>query len=342
MPNTVIGLYRSDSEVQRVVDDLARHDFPRQRIARHENADARLRDWLAEQGVPDREVEEYVEGVRQGGRLVTLEADDDRTREAVEIMRRHEDAGADVATDRAASDRAAGTAGAQAGPKPQAEGERGGRTAERDEERLEVTEEELDVGKREVERGGVRVRTFVTERPVEEDVRVRDETVHVDRRPADRPLSDSEADDAFRERSVEMTERDEEVVADKRARVIEEVVLSKDVEERTETVSDTVRRTDVEVEGDDAARRRFDRDRDAFRTHHRDTFADSEYGYEQYEPAYRYGDSLAHHPDYRDRDWSEVSPAARERWEERNPDTWREFEPAARHAYERALGRGRS
>ena len=54
--------------------------------------------------------------------------------------------------------------------------------------------------------------------------------------------------DAFRERTIELTETGEEAVVGKTARVVEEVVLSKDVGTRTETVTDTVRRTDVEVE----------------------------------------------------------------------------------------------
>ena len=45
-----------------------------------------------------------------------------------------------------------------------------------------------------------------------------------------------------------MEERGEEAVVSKETRVTEELVIRKDVEERTETVSDTVRRTEVEVE----------------------------------------------------------------------------------------------
>lgn len=319
MPNTVVGLYRTETETRSVVDDLVRHDFPRQGIALHEEGNARLRDWLAEQGVPEHEARGYVEGVRAGGKLVTLEASDERTNDAIEIMRRHE------------ARTAGGASGRAAGPS-RTDGE----------ETLEVTEEELDVGKREVERGGVRVRTYVSERPVEEEVRVRDETVHVDRRPVDRTVSDAEAEDAFRERTVEMTETDEEVVADKRARVIEEIVLSKDVEERTETVRDTVRRTDVEVEGaDDDAGYVFDDDREHFRTHHRERFANSPYGYEDFEPAYRYGTDLANHPDYAGREWNDLSPTARDRWERQNAGTWNEFEPAVRYGWERARARRR-
>lgn len=111
---------------------------------------------------------------------------------------------------------------------------------------IPVAEEELRVGKREVEKGGVRVTSRVTETPVEEEVRLREEHVNVERRPVDRPLSS--ADNAFREGSIEVTERAEEAVVAKDARVVEEVVVSKDVNERTERVRDTLHRTDVDVQ----------------------------------------------------------------------------------------------
>jgi uncharacterized protein (TIGR02271 family) len=109
-----------------------------------------------------------------------------------------------------------------------------------------VVEEELQVGKREVERGGVRVESRVEEKPVTEQVQLREERVHVERHPVDRPVTD--ADKAFREGTLEVTERAEEPVVAKTARVVEEVVVGKQVEEHTETVRDTVRRTDVDVQ----------------------------------------------------------------------------------------------
>jgi uncharacterized protein (TIGR02271 family) len=114
------------------------------------------------------------------------------------------------------------------------------------EEVIPITEEELRVGKRTVERGGVRVRSYVVETPVEESVRLRDETVHVERRAVspDRPAGEAD----FQDRTIEVTETDEEAVVSKRAQVIEEVVIRKDVAEHEKTVSDTVRRTEVEVD----------------------------------------------------------------------------------------------
>jgi len=112
---------------------------------------------------------------------------------------------------------------------------------------MPVVQEELQVGKREIEKGGVRVIKRVSETPVKEMVRLREERAVVERRPADRPATEADLSN-LQDRTVEVRETAEEPVVAKTARVVEEVVVGKDVQERTETVSDTVRRTDVEVE----------------------------------------------------------------------------------------------
>jgi uncharacterized protein (TIGR02271 family) len=126
-------------------------------------------------------------------------------------------------------------------------GARNAATAAQGEEAIPIVEENLRVGKRQVEGGHVRIRSYVVETPVEEQVNLRQEHVQVERRPVDRPVT--AADEAlFRDRTIEASERSEEAVVSKEARVKEELVVNKDVRERTETVEDTVRRTEVEVE----------------------------------------------------------------------------------------------
>lgn len=112
---------------------------------------------------------------------------------------------------------------------------------------IPVVEEELQVGKRVEQTGGVRVETHMTERPVEKTVTLREEEVSVDRRPVNRPVSEADMS-SLKEGDFVVTEKAEQAVVAKEARVVEEVVIDKDVNERTETVSDTVRKTDVEVE----------------------------------------------------------------------------------------------
>ena len=117
-------------------------------------------------------------------------------------------------------------------------------------EAIPVLEEELRVGKREVGRGSVRVRSYVVERPVEEQVELRQEHVTIERRPVDRDIAPGEA--AFQERTIEAVERGEEAVVSKSARVIEEINVRKDVDRDVETVRDSIRKTEVEIDDDRA------------------------------------------------------------------------------------------
>jgi uncharacterized protein (TIGR02271 family) len=223
-------------------------------------------------------------------------------------------------------------------------GRSGTREVEAGDVNIPVVEEELQVGTRQVRRGGVRLYTRVTERPVEETVRLRDEEVHVERRPVDRPATEADVA-AAKEGTLEVTETDEEAVARKQARVVEEVVVRKDVQEHTETVRDTVRRTEVEVEpvGAEAAReaRGFETYETDFRHHYTTTFASGGQGqaYERWAPGYRYGYELASDPRYAGRDWTALEPEARRGWEAQQKGTWEEFKDTVRYAWEKVRGR---
>ncbi|WP_181705085.1 YsnF/AvaK domain-containing protein [Chthonobacter rhizosphaerae] len=120
-------------------------------------------------------------------------------------------------------------------------------------EAIPVVEERLRVGKRDVNHGRVRIRSYVIEQPVHESVNLRQEHVDIERRPVDRAVT--AGDDLFRERTIEVEERGEEAVVSKEARVVEEVRLRKDATERTDQIDDTVRRTEVEIEDDRGVRR---------------------------------------------------------------------------------------
>jgi uncharacterized protein (TIGR02271 family) len=117
------------------------------------------------------------------------------------------------------------------------------------EEVIPLAEEQLTVGKRLVNRGTARVRRFVVETPVEEAVTLHSERVSIERRPvsAGTPVTDADSTD----RTIEVTETDEEAVVGKTARVKEEVVINKAATKRVEAVRDTVRREDVEISRDD-------------------------------------------------------------------------------------------
>lgn len=120
------------------------------------------------------------------------------------------------------------------------------RTGRTENEAIPVVQEELSVGRRVVQRGGVRIHSYVEERPVEETIRLREERINVERRPVNRPVDGSDA--AFQDRTIEVAASGEEAVVEKRARVVEEVVVGKEVEQRDQKIEETVRRKDVRVE----------------------------------------------------------------------------------------------
>ena len=180
-------------------------------------------------GVPEGEAHYYAEGVRRGGTLITVRADTEQAADcAANVMRAH---GAVDIDERAAQWKESGWSGRFA------EGE----------QVLPLAQEELAVGKREVDTGAVRVYSYVAEQPVERTVELREEHASIERRPVDRPLSAGE--DAFQEKAVEVRETAEEPVVDKRSRVTEEVRVGKQTSRRKQTVRDTVRKTEVKVEG---------------------------------------------------------------------------------------------
>lgn len=117
---------------------------------------------------------------------------------------------------------------------------------------IPVIEEDLRVGKRELNTGKVRVVSRISERPVEETVNLHEEHAHIERRPVDRAATAAELN-SFKPGAIEIQETAEELVVEKSARVVEEVTVGKQGSDRQETVRDTVRRTDVDVETDPAS-----------------------------------------------------------------------------------------
>lgn len=137
------------------------------------------------------------------------------------------------------------------------------RTGDRDTDvadgKIEVVDEDVRIGKRDVSHGRVRVRSYVVEEDVSEDVDLRNETVEIERRRVDRPVTAGDA--AFREQVIEAEEHDEEAVISKEARVVEEIDLKKRVDVDTQRVTEKVRHTEVEIDDDRDGVRSTDRDR---------------------------------------------------------------------------------
>lgn len=214
--------------------------------------------------LPEEDRTAYAEGLSRGGVALSVTTEDAEHDRVADILERH---GAVDLDEREAEWRREGWVGhvpdeaaAAMGGAAAAIGGRDRPAAEAgrvEEEVVPVLEERLRVGKRVVDRGRVRVRAYVVETPIEERVELRSQRARVERRPVERVVTGAEAAAVFQERSVEVEEREEEAVVSKEAVVLEEIVVRKEAEEREETVSDTVRRTEVEVEDDRAA---LDRD----------------------------------------------------------------------------------
>lgn len=207
--------------------------------------------------LPDEDRHTYEEGVRRGGFLLTADVGEEHVDDAVRVLEEADTVDIDDRTGEWRSsgwDYAPGAAigaagvGANAGAYAHGANKDVRGTDGSGEQSIPIVEEQLVVGKREVDRGGARVRSYVTEIPVHEQVRLRDEKINVQRRAVDRPLTD--VDDAFRERTIDVTATGEEAVVGKTARVVEEVVVSKTAGERVEDIDDTVRRTEVEIDED--------------------------------------------------------------------------------------------
>jgi len=255
----VSAFFDTREAASEAVEQLVKAGFPRASISLVEGnkapsaltADRESGFWesLKDFFFPEEDRYTYAEGLRRGGYLVTASTIDANYQRALDILDRQ---GAIDIDERAQSWRKQGWTG-YAATNAAGKSDKTGVTSGR-EQVMPVVEEQLKLGKREMGHGRVRVRSYVVEKPVTEQISLTDEHVHVERRPVDRPLKPGEG--TLQDRTVIAEETREEPVVSKKARVKEEVVVKKDATQRTETVSDTVRGTEVKVEDerDNAAR----------------------------------------------------------------------------------------
>lgn len=359
MQHTIAAVFERQNQAEQAIDDLVACGFSRDNVrlsqslpeTSGQSADegsfgASIKSFFSDifgsATHPDTEL--YSEAVRQGHYVLMVDvADDDLVERATEVLDRHDPIDID---DEATKWRASGKlAGAGAQTMAQQSSMQGaaasmqsaaaqsqsqsGATA------IPVIQEALKVGKRAVERGGVRVFRRVVETPVRESVNLREENVTVERHAVDQPASAADLA-AFQEGSFEVRETAEEPVVEKVARVVEEVVIGKEVTQREEQIQDTVRSTEVEVEQlSGQAGRSAAQDEDSYYRQHWNTYyAGAGGSYDDYEPAYRYGSSLGER--YRGRRWDDIEPDVRRGWESQyRGSAWENFKDAVRHGWER-------
>jgi uncharacterized protein (TIGR02271 family) len=257
----IVAVYDTEAHADAAVRDLEAAHVPPTAITRHAGGPAALGTpgssgnpagqgfWSSLfGGEPDPDTAVYDRSLQSGSSVVTVRVPDEHVDRVTEILERHQPIDID---ERATS---LGL-GAHRTPAAVASTQGSHDTALRNggEEVIALSEEELTVGKRLVNRGTTHIRRFVVETPVEEHVTLHSERVSIDRRPASAGARVDDAD--FTDRTIEVTETDEEAVVGKTARVKEEVVIHKEATDRVETVRDTVRRQDVEIERDDSSSR---------------------------------------------------------------------------------------
>jgi len=278
----------------------------------------------------------YAEAVRRGSCVLTVDTDSEQERDrATDIMNRYDPIDVE---ERAAHWRAQGWTGydekAPIYTEAEIAKEREQHATRTEEARMPVVEEELKVGKRTVQSGGVRIHQRVTETPVHETIELQQEHVTVERHPVDHPATEADMA-AFKEGTVEVRESAEEAVVSKTARVVEEVVVDKEVSTETASVDDTVRKTDIEVEQIGSASTDAD-----YRTHWQTAYGQSGGRYEDYDAAYRYGSMMAGSGRFKSYRWEDVEPAMRSDWEAQHPEsTWDKVKDAVRYGAEKVTGR---
>jgi uncharacterized protein (TIGR02271 family) len=241
MPNhTVVAVYETAAQAAAAVNDLqAAHILP-DAISQHTKtltASGTTHSPPHEQGFwaslfgGDHDTSVYDRSVEEGASVLTVRVPEDGVDRVTSILESHNPIDLDERAAQYTTEGAAGSAATNSRPAS-------------DEDTIRLAEESLAVGKRAVSGGTTRVRRYVVETPVEQQVALQDEKVVVDRRPVTggQPVAN------FTDKTIEMTETHEEPVISKTARVTEEVSLHKNVTDRVETVRDTVRRDEVEVE----------------------------------------------------------------------------------------------
>lgn len=201
---------------------------------------------IKEMFIPDDDRRAFEESIRRGGYLLVASVETERAEKALEAL---EGSNAVDLTRRQEQWKAQGWTGQDTPVTSRTPGAPD--QSNPGEQAIPIVKEQLRVGKREIDRGRVRVRSFVVEEPVHEEVRLREERVDIERRPVDQRSAAQATGDAaalLRESTVELHETSEEAVVAKDAIVTEELHIRKRADERVEQIDDTVRRTEVEVD----------------------------------------------------------------------------------------------
>ena len=206
--------------------------------------------------VDEEQAEVYEDALRTGGVVLTLRADEEQLPRALSIIDAHDSgnmqqygelglrndtdiqSSAGVPTDELYTGEVQPT-----GVTPVRTSLTGDET---EEEVLRLAEERLEVGKRLVSEGSTRVRRYTVTDDVSKEVSLHEQHADIFRRPLTQHASPDDVD--WSEKTVEVAETHELPVINKTVQVKEEVVVRTDQSERVETVNDSVRRQEVDID----------------------------------------------------------------------------------------------
>ena len=379
--STLVAIFSNRSDAESAVNDLKANGFSSNDIyvgsyndtsksgtsrewnATHEH-EGGIKGWfksLFGEDDANTDYRDYETAANQGGVIVSVQANQQQIDRATQILQKYSPADINEENANTAAAQAAGTSrSASSGTTKTNPKATAGATATKASKRgtndlpetIPVVQEDLRIGKRSVLRGGVRVYSRVVETPVEETVQLREERVRVDRQQVNRPVSSADLK-AGTEQVFEVEEYAEEPVVQKQARVVEEVRVSKDVSQRNETVRDTVRHSEVQVEGledrgtggnygtggDYSSGSDYN---DDFRRDFQTRYGSTGGSYEDYAPGYNYGYQAANDPRYQGRNWDDVESDLRTNYGREYPNsTWDRMKDSIRYGWDKVTGRAR-
>jgi uncharacterized protein (TIGR02271 family) len=242
----IVAIYDQAGKAKEAARALEASGFPAGDISllnRDSLTDAEIHEaglWrrLFGRNIGDRECSVYGRTIESGGAVLTLRTIDTEVPRAMKILDVHDPVDVNerpASLDVSAPAPRSSVIPSMPGAKPAAR-----------EEILRLVEEQLEVDKRQVETGRVRIRRFVTERPVEAQITLHEEHAEMMRRAVNDPSPVKDVD--WSDKVIEIIETAEQAVVNKTARVAEEVVIRREGSDHVETVRSTVRRQQVEME----------------------------------------------------------------------------------------------
>ncbi|WWO96189.1 MAG: YsnF/AvaK domain-containing protein [Candidatus Dasytiphilus stammeri] len=194
---------------------------------------------LLGQSLTDQEAKIYGQAVKTGGVVLTLRTKEEDTPKAISILNTHpllemsEDTVSNCNNEDIISE------------KNHSNFSKDPKTAE--EEVLELAEEKLEIGKKIVYVGSTRIRRFVTQKDVEVEVPLHEEHASILRRALKSGNCQSADNIDWSEKVVEISDTHEQPVINKKANVVEEVIVRKEGKDRVEKIRDTLRKQEIEV-----------------------------------------------------------------------------------------------